>query len=155
VEAADGAGKISDGADALAGGADALGGGADELAGGAAKLADGLQEGADRIPGGGDPEQQAKVIADPVDSASSTLNRQLDGETLLTPGMLAFALWLGAFVIYLVRDGIPTRRLRSAISPTRLAWAGWWPALALGAVQAGLLLGVTLAFGADLASPVG
>ncbi len=154
-QAEDGATKLADGADALAGGADALGGGADKLAAGADKLGSGLQEGADKIPSGGDPEKQAKVISDPVDSASSTLNPALDGETLLTPGMLAFALWLGAFVIYLVRDGVPTDRLRSAISPTRLAWAGWWPALVLGAIQAGLLLLVAVLFGAELASPVG
>jgi putative membrane protein len=154
-QAAAGAGRLSDGADALAGGADALGDGSDQLAAGAGKLADGLQEGAAQIPSGGDPEQQSKVIADPVDSASSTLNPTLDGQTLLTPAMLAFALWLGAFVIYLVRDSIPTGRLRSAISPSRLAWAGWWPAIVLGVVQAGLLLAVALLFGADLSSPVG
>ncbi len=59
--------------------------GADKLAGGAGKLAGGLQKGADQIPSGGDPKQQSKVIADPVDSASSTLNPSLDGQTLLTP----------------------------------------------------------------------
>jgi putative membrane protein len=150
-----GADKLADGADALAQGADKLDDGSGKLATGAEELAKGLHEGADKIPSGGDPEQQAKVIADPVSSASSSLNGPLDGATLLTPGTLAFALWLGAFVIYLVRDGIPTGRLRSAISPSRLAWAGWWPALLLGAVQAGLLLVVTLLFGADLASPVG
>ena len=69
--------------------------------------------------------------------------------------MLAFALWLGAFVIYLVREGVPTSRLRAAISPSRLAWAGWWPALVLGAAQAVLLLVVALLFGADLSSPIG
>ncbi len=155
TKAQHGATRLADGADALAGGADSLSGGADKLATGADKLGAGLQQGADKIPSGGDPQQQADVIADPVNSASSTLNPSLDGATLLTPGMLAFALWLGAFVIYLVREGVPTGRLRAAISPTRLAWAGWWPALALGAVQAGLLLAVALLFGAELSSPVG
>jgi putative membrane protein len=153
--AQDGATRLADGADALAGGADALGDGAEKLSAGADKLGSGLQEGADKIPSGGDPEHQAKVISDPVDSASSTLNPALDGATLLTPAMLAFALWLGAFVIYLVREGVPSSRLRAAISPSRLAWAGWWPALVLGAVQAGLLLVVAVLFGADLSSPVG
>jgi putative membrane protein len=150
-----GATRLADGAHALAGGADQLSGGADQLSAGADKLGSGLQEGADKIPSGGDPEHQAEVISDPVDSASSTLNPTLDGTTLLTPAMLAFALWLGAFVIYLVRDGVPTDRLRSAISPSRLTWAGWWPALVLGAVQAGLLLVTVVLFGADLSSPVG
>ncbi len=154
-QAEGGATRLADGADALAGGADALSGGADKLSAGADKLGSGLEEGADKIPAGGDPEDQAKVISDPVDSASSTLNPSLDGETLLTPAMLAFALWLGAFVIYLVREGVPSGRLRSAISPSRLAWAGWWPALVLGAVQSGLLLLVAVVFGADLSSPVG
>ncbi len=150
-----GATRLADGAGALAGGAEALGGGADKLSAGADRLGVGLQEGADKIPSGGDAEHQADVISDPVDSASSTLNPALDGTTLLTPGMLAFALWLGAFVIYLVREGVPSRRLRSAISPTRLAWAGWWPALLIGAIQSGLLLAVAVAFGADLSSPAG
>jgi len=79
----------------------------------------------------------------------------IDGETLLAPGALAFALWLGAFVVYLVRQGIPASRLRAAVSPLRLTWTGWWPALALGAVQAALVFAVTLVFGADLSSPVG
>ena len=154
-KAQSGAGRLGDGADALAGGADALGGGADKLAGGADKLAGGLQKGADKIPSGGDPKQQSTVIADPVDSASSSLNPSLDGQTLLAPAAMAFALWLGAFVIYLVRQAIPARRLRSAVSPWRLAWSGWWPALLIGGLQAVLLVGATVAFGAELASPVG
>ena len=155
AKAQGGATRLADGADALAGGADAISSGADKLAAGADKLGSGLKEGAEKIPSGGDPQHQAKVISDPVNSASSTLNPSLDGATLLTPAMLAFALWLGAFVIYLVREGIPTGRLRRAISPSRLAWAGWWPALVLGAVQAGLLVVMAVLFGAELSSPVG
>ena len=45
-------------------------------------------------------------------------------------------------MVYLVRQGDPRSRLRSAISPWRLTWSGWWPALVLGAVQAALLLAV-------------
>ena len=104
---------------------------------------------------GGDPEKQAKVISDPVDSASSTLNPALDGETLLTPGMLAFALWLGAFVIYLVREGCPPTGSGPPSRRPASRGPGGGRRSSLGAIQAGLLLLVAVLFGAELASPVG
>lgn len=151
----DGAHQAQDGAGKLAAGADKLSAGADQLGDGSSKLATGLQKGADKIQVPDDPAQQAKVLSDPIDAASSDTNPVLDGATLLTPGALALALWLGAFVIYLARRGVPQRLLNAAVSPAQLAWAGWWPALVLAGVQAALLLAVPLAFGADLASPWG
>ncbi len=150
-----GAHRAEGGAGKLAAGAYELADGADQLGDGASRLATGLQKGADKIPVPDDPAHQAEVLSDPVDAMSSDTNPVLDGTTLLTPGALALALWLGAFVIYLARRGVPERLRGAAVSPVQLAWAGWWPALVLAGVQTALLLAVPLALGADLASPWG
>ena len=69
--------------------------------------------------------------------------------------MLAFALWLGAFVTYLVRQALPLRWLRRSASGRRIAFAGWLPAVAIGVAQSALLLTSALLLGAELESPLG
>lgn len=164
---ADGAQRLSGGAGRLAGGARAAGDGAELLAGGSAelsegsarlgsgseRLATGLADGAGRIPDAG--KDAAEVVADPVATEATTLNPAEDGATSLAPVVLAFGLWLGAFVTYLVRPALPATGLRAARPGWRIALSGWLPALLTGVVQAALLVGAALAFGASFSSPLG
>ena len=164
---AGGAAALSGGAGKLAGGADAASSGATRLADGSARLADGsarlssgssrlatgLSDGAGRIPDAD--RQAARVVADPVSTRASSLNPARDGATILVPVVLAFGLWLGAFVTYLVRRALPVQGLRAARPAWRVALSGWLPALLIGVVQAVLLLLVSLALGASFTSPAG
>lgn len=170
-----GAGRLASGADRLAAGVRTLAGGAGELAagaeqaeggaaqlaGGSARLADGssrLGDGSRRLAGGlsngakkipdADPDA-AEVVADPVRTAAATRNAVQDGATVLAPAVLAFGLWLGAFATYLVRRALPADLVAAARPAWWHTWAGWAPALVVGAVQTVLLLLGTLAFGAS------
>jgi putative membrane protein len=69
--------------------------------------------------------------------------------------VLAVALWLGAFATYLVRRALPARALGAALPASRVALAGWWPAVLLGGVQAALLCLVLGLFDVTVSSPVG
>ena len=145
---AEGAGRASDGASQLAAGTDRLGSGS-------SRLADGLDQGAQAIPTYDAKQRRdlADVIAAPVAAAMDRVGDRPDGATLLAPGAIAFALWLGAFVVALVRPPLPERLLRRALPAVAVARGGLVPALALGALQAVLLYVALVALGADLGAP--
>jgi putative membrane protein len=96
----------------------------------------------------------ARVIAAPVAARAGTVTETPDGATQLAPGAIAFVLWLGAFVTYLVRPALPAWLLGRAASASRLSLAGLRPGLLMGCAQAALLYVGMLALGADFASPV-
>ena len=150
---ATGAGQASTGAARLASGSQELADGTGRLDSGSTRLADGLREGAEKIPDAA--QGKPEVIADPVRTTAKSLNPVRDGTTLLLPAVLAFALWLGAFVTYLVRQALPLRWLRRSASGRRIALAGWLPAVAIGVAQSALLLTSALLLGAELESPLG
>jgi putative membrane protein len=158
---ASGAGRLADGTRQASAGAARLAGGSGRLSDGTARLSDGsrtlatgLQKGAASIPGQDRAGRQAGVVADPVATRATSLNPVHHGATLLVPAVLAFGLWLGAFVTYLVRQAVPGRLLRTAGAGWRLALAGWLPGLAVGVAQSAVLFATVELFGADLASPV-
>ena len=157
-----GARDLADGATTLAGGAREASSGADRLAtgtsrlgDGSTRLADGLQKGAQQVPTYDDQERRdlADVIASPVAASTDRVGEVADGPTQLAPGLIAFALWLGAFVTSLVRPALPARLLRRPLAATDVARGGLRPALLIGAVQAILLYVVLLGLGADLGAP--
>lgn len=157
---AGGAGQVADGADLAKGGATRLAAGSERLSDGSARLGDGserlatgLDEGAGEIPAASD--QAARVVADPVATRASRLNPTADGVTLLAPLVLAFGLWIGAFVTYLVRRALPQSAALAARPTWRIAASGWLPAAVIGTAQAALLFAGALAFGAGVTSPVG
>ena len=94
-------------------------------------------------------------MADPDRTSAATRNPVGDGATVLAPVVLAFGLWLGAFATYLVRRALPAGLLGAARPAWRHTVTGWLPALAVGAVQAVLLLLGTVAFGATYTSTTG
>ena len=150
---ATGAEKASTGADKLADGSQKLADGSGQLASGSDKLASGLRTGAEEIPKPS--KDRPSVVADPVKASSNTISPTSDGVTTLLPAVLAIALWLGAFVTYLVRKALPPERLRMAATGRRVALAGWLPAVGIGVVQAALLYVGAILFGAEIQSPVG
>ncbi len=148
-----GLGQARGGAGRLASGSQELAAGTGRLDSGSTRLASGLREGAQAIPDAA--QGKPEVLADPVRTTAQSLNASRDGTTLLLPAVLAFALWLGAFVTYLVRQALPAHWLRRGVPGRRITLAGWLPAVAIGAAQSALLLTAAVLFGAEMESPVG
>ncbi len=153
---ASGATDLADGARRASSGADRLAEGGDRLGSGSSRLADGLEQGAQQVPAYDAQEGRdlARVIAAPVAARTDTLGETPDGATQLAPGAIAFVLWLGAFVTYLVRPALPAWLLGRASPARRVSLAGLRPGILVGAVQAFLLYAGLLALGADFGSPV-
>ena len=160
---ASGADRLTAGARELSGGADEAAGGAERLASGGARLDDGsqqlaagLQRGAEEIPSYGKQESRrlADVMAAPVSAQTERLGDSPGGMSLLAPGAIAVALWLGAFVTYLLRPALPGWLLARPRSAGRVAFSGLRPGLLIGTVQAVLLYAALLLLGVDLRSPV-
>jgi len=153
---ADGAGRLASGASKASDGATRLAEGTDQLGAGSQQLADGLDKGAGAIPSYSDQKRKdlANVIAEPVTSNPDQEGDRPDGRTQVAPGVIAFVLWLGAFVTYLVRPALSERLVGRPSSARRLALAGLVPALAIGAAQAVLVFATMLLLGADPSSPV-
>ena len=154
---ATGATRASDGAARLADGSSRVASGTARLSNGSRELATGLGKGAEQIPSLTPEErrQLAGTVAEPVVSNADRLNATPSAATSLAPGVIALALWLGAFVTYLVRRALPARALSAATTPWRVSLAGWLPALAIGLVQSLLVFVALGLFGVVLESPWG
>jgi putative membrane protein len=73
----------------------------------------------------------------------------------LVPAVLAVALWLGTAMMFLTRGAAPAGPAwAQAAAGRRVLW-GWLPALAVGAAQAALLVGLIVLSGSPVHSPVG
>ena len=154
---ADGATQAGSGASQLADGSSRLASGSSRLSNGSRALATGLDRGVDRIPSMG-PQKRGELagaVARPVVSDEDRLNAAPSGATSLAPGVVALALWLGAFVTYLVRRALPAGALSAATSPFRVALSGWLPAVLVGLVQSLLLFAVLGLFDVVMQSPFG
>ena len=154
---ATGASQASDGAARLADGSTRVASGTTRLSDGSRRLADGLDKGARQIPtlDADKRKDLASAVARPVSSDADRLNATPSTATSLAPGVLALALWLGAFVTYLVRRALPEGALASATTPVRVALAGWLPALVIGVLQSLMVFAVLGVFGVVMESPVG
>lgn len=185
-QAAGGADRLATGADTLAAGADRANDGAqtlrdnlgtavagtDQLAAGAATLRDGnkqLADGSRTLSAGLDaaagqiphPNGQvrtatAQVIGDPV--ATRTVGQATAGSygAGLAPFFLGLAVWVGAFVIFMLVRPLSRRALAAGQPARRVALAGWLPAAALGLTQVLLLFTfATFVIGVDSAHPLG
>jgi putative membrane protein len=154
---ASGATRASDGATRLADGSTRLAQGTERLSDGSRELATGLGKGAERIPSLSPQERKALAgtVAEPVVSRADRLNAAPSAATTLAPPVVALALWLGAFVTYLVRRALPAAALASAMTPVRVALAGWLPAVAIGLVQSLLVLAALGLLEVSMESPLG
>jgi putative membrane protein len=163
-ELSDGAGELASGATEASAGAARLADGSTRVANGTVRLSDGsrrlatgLGEGAEQIPSLTPAERKelAGAVAQPVVSDAHRLNASTSAATSLAPGVIALALWLGAFVTYLVRRALPAGRLAAATTPLRVALAGWLPAVAIGVAQTALLFVALGVFDVVMETPVG
>jgi putative membrane protein len=152
-----GLGTAATGGTELARGASALHDGNAALADGTRPLADGLGAAAGQIPNpdGEARARTAKVIGDPV--AVRTVGQADAGSygAGLAPFFLGLALWVGAFVLFMLVRPLSRRALAAGLPARRVALAGWLPAAGLGALQVVLLfVFATAAIGVDPARPV-
>jgi putative membrane protein len=154
---ASGATEARVGAARLADGSTRVASGTARLSDGSRRLATGLGEGVEQIPGltAEERKELAGAVAQPVVSDADRLNAAPSAATSLAPGVIALALWLGAFVTYLVRRALPVARLSAATTPVRVALSGWLPAVAIGVVQTALLFVALGLFDVVMETPAG
>ena len=162
---ADGAGQLAAGEDQavtgteqLAEGAGALATGVDQAQQGAASLRDGLVQGASGVPDLSDDERATAVgaITDPVVTTSANPSEVSSYGAGLAPYLMALALWIGGYVLFLVVRPLSRRAAAAGRPAVGVALGGYGPAAAVGVVQAVLLwVVVVAALRLEPASPVG
>jgi len=144
TSAADGAAALASGTQTLASGAADLADGTVQLSDGAGTLASGLADGTAQIPDDSDAlrTQRADVIAAPVVVTDSDLAQAEGFGEGFAPFFLSLALFVGALITWLLLRPVPPRALAAPVSGGRIAWAGLWPALLIGAAQVIVMLAV-------------
>ncbi|WP_026422256.1 YhgE/Pip domain-containing protein [Actinokineospora inagensis] len=159
-----GVGKLHDGAATLKSGevsavdgTDKLTAGSKQLLDGATQLRDGLTAGLGQIPhpDNATREATAKTIGDPV--AVHTVGENSAGSygAGLAPFFLGLALWIGAFVLFLLIRPLSARALAAGHSAPRTALAGWLTPAALGLAQVVIMYAaVTTLIGIHPARPI-
>lgn len=153
---ATGAGTLAGGTATLADGAGQVADGSGLLADGAGQLAEGLTGGEEAIPEGIATPERASTIASPVHVEESHVSQAEGFGEGFAPFFLPLALFVGALITWLLLRPLPTRALATPASGGRVTLAGYLPALALGAAQVVVMLGVVhLGLGLDLSSGVG
>ncbi|MBW3085851.1 Chromosome partition protein Smc [Austwickia sp. TVS 96-490-7B] len=136
--AADGATNLADGAKKAADGAKALPGAVGQAAKGASDLHDGLAKGVESLPRS-TPEQRqaaAEVIGNPVTIERSNLASAATYGEGMAPFFLSLALWIGAYVLFLLVRPLSHRALAAQQPAWRVALSGWMTPALLGVGQA-------------------
>lgn len=157
TELASGERAALDGATRLAAGAQDLGKGLDRLGTGASDLEKGLQQGLRSIP---DPSAQARTavaqtLGNPVGVKDSSLASAASYGAGLAPFFLSLALWIGAYVVFLLVKPLSPRALAAGQPSWRTALGGWLAPALLGLVQAVLVYAVVVrALGIGARHPV-
>jgi putative membrane protein len=141
ADVAQGAASSSGGAAALASGAGQLADGAAQVDSGAAQLAEGLAEAAEQIPTYTDDDitTLSSVVAQPV-----LTDQDLPANGIQSVPLFAMiALWIGAIVLAIAVQAVPTRRLLTGASSWAIAGRAVGRSAAIGAAQ-GAVVGVVL-----------
>ena len=152
-----GARQLDAGLSTLDDGAHRLAGGLSSLQSGAERLASGLSDGAAQIPGYDRDgiAARAGVLADPVELRRQVHNPAATYGVGFAPYFVGLALWVGAMITYLVLRPVNLRHVLSGAPASRVALAGWLPAVVIGTAQALLLFAVLyLALGLRPVHPV-
>ena len=105
-----------------------------------------------QIPGY-DPDDRAKragVLGDPVELNRQTRHAAATYGVGFAPYFLALALWVGGMIAYMLLRPVTRRHVMSGARASRVAMAGWLPAVAIGAAQA-VVLFLVVKFGLGLA----
>ncbi|WP_181765569.1 YhgE/Pip family protein [Streptomyces albidus (ex Kaewkla and Franco 2022)] len=139
-----GAAQLDTGLGKLSKGAGTLDGGMYKLADGSAQLSGGLHDGVKKIPDYDKQEREDRtdVMADPVGLSSSEAHSAPNYGTGFAPYFIPLALWVGAMIAYMLLQPLNKRALAAGAPAGRITLAGWLPVAAIGAAQAGALLGV-------------
>lgn len=150
-----GARQAGAGAERLAQGSEELADGTGRLRAGSGELASGLGRGARQIPDLDEKKRQrlARAVAAPSATDEDGPRLVSSFSDTLAPGVAGLALWLGAFVTYLVRRGLPRSALAAPLPPWRMTLAGWLPGLVAGVVQALGVWAVLAVLEVPMASP--
>ncbi|MGZ4600510.1 MAG: YhgE/Pip family protein [Oryzihumus sp.] len=150
--------RALDGAQQLQSGADTLHGGLGTLRRGADRLHSGLAQGLRSIP---DPSAAnrkavAQTIGDPVGVHNTNQASAGSYGAGLAPFFLCLALWIGAYVMFLLVRPLSTRAMVAGQPSWRVALGGWLPTVVIGAAQVAVVLAVVF-LGIDLhaAHPLG
>ena len=152
-----GAATAAAGGDSLADGVSELKAGLDKLASGAAELHSELAKGRDAVPNPTDAQRTAvaKTIGDPVTVQSDSLASAGTYGAGLAPFFVSLALWIGAYVLFLLARPLSTRALATSQRSVRTALGGWLAPVAIGLVQSVVLFGiVALALDLPVAHPL-
>ncbi|WP_018683637.1 YhgE/Pip domain-containing protein [Actinokineospora enzanensis] len=157
VKLRDGAVALQDGEKTAVDGTDQLATGTKTLADGTVQLRDGLTAGLDQIPHPDDATRNAtaQTIGDPV--AVHTVGENSAGSygAGLAPFFLGLAMWIGAFVLFLLIRPLSARALAAGHSAARTALAGWLTPAVLGVAQVVVMYAaVTTLIGIHPARPV-
>ncbi|MBM7775469.1 putative membrane protein [Actinokineospora baliensis] len=153
----DGAVTLRDGENAAVTGVDQLVAGTKSLSDGSVQLRDGLTAGLGQIPHPDDATRDAtaKTIGDPVSVHTVGENSAGSYGAGLAPFFLGLALWIGAFVLFLLIRPLSARALAAGHSAARTALAGWLTPAALGVAQVVLMFAVvTTVIGIHPARPL-
>ena len=134
------------GATALQHGATDLTAGLDRLEAGATQLRDGLRQGLRSIP---DPSAAARkavaqTLGDPVGVKGLSLASAATYGAGLAPFFLSLALWIGAYVLFLLIKPLSPRALAASQPSWRTALGGWLAPAALGLGQVLFVYAVVL-----------
>ncbi|MBU5423004.1 YhgE/Pip domain-containing protein [Cellulomonas hominis] len=141
---ADGAAELATGTGTLADGAGQVADGTDQVGDGAQQIADGLSDGAAQIPDDSDATRTARadVISSPVSLSSDDLAQAEGFGEGFAPFFIPLALFVGALITWLLLRPLPSRALATPAAGWRTAFAGYLPALAIGAAQVAVMLAV-------------
>lgn len=154
---ADGASDAYDGSTQLAKGTRTLYSGLGDLSDGAEDLHDGLVKGQKEIPNPTDEQRKAvaQTIGNPLTTKSDSIATAGSYGAGLAPFFMSLAMWIGAYVLFLLVRPLSTRALATSQWSLRTALGGYLPPVVLGLAQALLLLGiVALGVGIDVAHPI-
>ena len=147
-----------DGATKLDAGARQLGAGLDELGAGATKLHDGLATGLRSIPNPSEASRKAvaQTIGNPIAVANTSQATAGSYGAGLAPFFLSLALWIGAYVLFLLVKPLSSRALAAGQPAWRIALGGWLSPALFGLVQGSLVFTVVfIGLGSHAEHPAG
>jgi len=133
-----------DGATKLGAGADRLKAGLERLSTGATTLHTGLASGLKSIPNPSEAGRRAvaQTIGNPVGVTSTSQATAGSYGAGLAPFFLSLALWIGAYVLFLLVKPLSSRALAAGQPAWRISLGGWIPPALFGLVQGAVAFAV-------------
>lgn len=142
----EGTGKLLDGSNRLLDGENRALDGATRLNDGANQLSDGLNKGINKVPtwNEGQRVQTAAALGGPVELKSSNDSGTNTFGSGLAPMFFSMALFIGGIIVFTLIKPMQTRAVNAGLSPLRAAFEGFLPTGIIAALQACVVVGVTV-----------